>query len=129
MYAVIGRAIVGNVVAPTIDLFRGEDVSFSDYIPFSGVRDESYDMDDFAKDVGYTTVGALIAATPQITLVGSSVLSGGTVSTGMGASVLAVAPYIPPLVAVGALAAAAGAGHDMSHEQRRSFNQHRFRSR
>lgn len=129
MYALIGRAIVGNVVAPTIDLFRGRDVSFADYIPFSGARSSDYSMDDFAKDLGYTAVGATIAATPQIALVGSSILSGGTVSTGLGASVAAVVPYIPPLMAAGALAYAAGAGHDMSVDQRRRFNQHRFRSR
>ncbi len=129
MYAFIGRALVGNVVAPTIDLIRGEDVSFTDYIPFSGVRHEGYSMDDFAKDLGYTAVGATIAATPQIALVGSSILSGGTVPTGLGASAASAAVYIPPLMAAGALAYAAGAGHDMTREQRHAFNQHRFRSR
>ncbi len=133
MYAFIGRAIVGNIVAPTVDLVRGKDVSLTDYIPFYGIRSENYSVNHFAKDVGYTTVGALVAATPQIALVGSSVLSGGTVSTGMGASVtssvVAVAPYIPPLMAAGALAYAAGAGRNMTLEQRHAFNQHRFRSR
>lgn len=133
MYGFIGRAIVGNVVAPTVDLIRGQDVSLTDYIPFHGLRSEDYTVNHFAKDVGYTAVGATIAATPQIALVGSSVLSGGTVSTGIGASVtstaVAVAPYIPPLMAAGALAYAAGAGHNMTLEQRHAFNQHRFRSR
>ena len=129
MLAIVGRTIVGSVVAPTVDLFRGRDVGVKDYLPFGHVRDEGYSMDDFAKDFGYTAVGAVIAASPQITLVGSSLLSGGTVSTGLGASTVAVASYIPPLAAAGALAYAAGAGHDMTLDQRQAFNQHRFRSR
>jgi len=129
MYGFIGRALVGNVIAPTIDLFRGEDVSISNYIPFSGIRHDDYTMEHFAKDVGYTTVGALIASTPQIALVGSSIISGGTVSTGLGASALSAAAYIPPVAATVALAAAAGAGHSMTVEQRDQFNLHRFRSR
>jgi hypothetical protein len=129
MYGFIGRALVGNVVAPTIDLFRGQDVSFEDYIPFSGARRDDYSMEHFTKDLGYTAVGATIAATPQIALVGSSILSGGTVSTGVGSSAVAAAAYIPPVAATVALAAAAGAGHDMTADQRKQFNLHRFRSR
>ena len=83
MLALVGRSIVGSVIAPTIDLFRGRDVGLKDYVPFGYIRDEGYDMDDFAKDIGYTAVGALIVSTPQIALVGSSIMSGGTVSTGI----------------------------------------------
>ncbi len=99
MLALVGRSIVGSVIAPTIDLFRGRDVGLKDYVPFGHIRDEGYDMDDFAKDIGYTAVGALIVSTPQIALVGSSIMSGGTVSTGI---LAASAPTIGVGAVVGA---------------------------
>ncbi len=100
MLALVGRSIVGSVIAPTIDLFRGRDVGLKDYVPFGHIRDEGYDMDDFAKDIGYTAVGALIVSTPQIALVGSSIMvPGGTVSTGI---LAATAPTIGVGAVVGA---------------------------
>ena len=74
MLALVGRSIVGSVIAPTIDLFRGRDVGFKDYVPFGRFRDEGYDMDNFAKDVGYTAVGATVAASPQIVSFGSALI-------------------------------------------------------
>ncbi len=78
MLALVVRSAVGMTVAPTIDLFRGEKVTARDYLPFSGVTRSDYDLEDFVKDLGYSTVGALVAATPYTTLVGTEILTGST---------------------------------------------------
>ena len=85
MLAFVGRSAFGLTVAPTIDLVRGEEVTYLDYIPFSSSSKEDYDMTDFAKDLGYTGVGGVVAATPWTTLVGTEVLTASSVSAGTAA--------------------------------------------
>ncbi len=78
MLALVARSAVGMTVAPTIDYFRGEKVTVRDFLPFGHATQSGYDMNDFAKDLGYTAVGATIAATPYTTLVGTELLTGTT---------------------------------------------------
>lgn len=98
MLALVGRSVVGSVIAPTVDFFRGEDVGFKDYVPFGHLRDEGYDMDDFAKDVGYTAVGATIAASPQIVSFGSAMMLGETVPIGLSPGILPAAAVVTTVV-------------------------------
>ncbi len=92
MLALVVRSAVGMTVAPTIDLFRGRKVTVRDYLPFGRATESGYDIDDFVKDVGYTAVGASIAATPYTTVVGSTLLTGETVVP------FTAAPVIPAAV-------------------------------
>ena len=85
MLAFVGRSVFGLTVAPTIDVFRGRDVTYSDYIPFSSAFQQDYDLADFTKDFGYTGVGATVAATPWTVLVGTEVLTASSVSAGTAA--------------------------------------------
>ncbi len=102
MLALVGRSIIGSVIAPTIDLFRGRDVGLKDYVPFGHLRDEGYDMDDFVKDVGYTAVGATIAASPHIVRFGTAMILGETVAIGAAPVLAAAAPTIGVGAVVGA---------------------------
>lgn len=85
MLVVVGRSVLGMTVAPTIDLFRGRPVTYRDYVPFLGASKSDYGMDDFAKDLGYTAVGGVVAATPWTVLVGTEVLTASSVSAGTAA--------------------------------------------
>ncbi len=78
MLALVVRSAVGMTVAPTIDYFRGEKLTVRDFLPFGHATQSGYDLDDFAKDLGYTAVGATIASTPYTTLVGTELLTGST---------------------------------------------------
>ncbi len=85
MLALVVRSAVGMTVAPTMDLLRGEDVTVRDYLPFGHATQPGYDFVDFQKDAAYTVVGALVAATPYTTLVGTEVLTASSVSVGTAA--------------------------------------------
>ncbi len=78
MLALVVRSAVGMTVAPTIDFIRGENVTVRDFLPFGRATQSGYDIQDFQKDAAYTVVGALVAATPYTTLVGTELLTGST---------------------------------------------------
>jgi hypothetical protein len=98
MLAMVARSVVGMTVAPTIDFVRGKDVTPRDYLPFGHAVKSGYDMTDFAKDLGYTAVGATIAATPYTTIVGTEILTASSVSA-------ATATVATATIGVGAMAA------------------------
>ena len=85
MMALVVRSAVGMTVAPTLDFIRGKDVTVRDYLPFGHATQSGYDLNDFQKDMAYTVVGALVAATPYTTLVGTEILTASSVSAGTAA--------------------------------------------
>jgi hypothetical protein len=86
MMALVVRSAIGMTVAPTLDFVRGKDVTVRDYLPFGHATQSGYDLNAFQKDAAYTVVGALVAATPYTTLVGTEVLTASSVSAGTAAA-------------------------------------------